>query len=217
MADRFIACLFGEWATTQEACLSPGPLLVAVDQHAAHERVRLEALLRGKPRQCQFRSALSLSSLDLYDDKQVVKMTAVVPPLPLSLSATQQRVARKLSGKLEAIGVRLQWREGQPMVIELPAILMEREAGEMQPGHSAVPANLLQVRYQLVPAAFSLSLSPEGHGGITLGGSPHVSEMCDGLCQLQVLASSVGGVAGLPPSLASVLHSWACHGRPLLG
>jgi DNA mismatch repair ATPase MutL len=118
---------------------------VAVDQHAAHERVRLEALLEG-----------------LCDDQQQVQTAEVSPPLPLSLTPSQQKLARHFSAQLAAIGVQLVWREGQPLASSLPAVLMEREAAERQRGRPAVAAGVLQVRAlcrvppaQILTAAFS--------------------------------------------------------------
>jgi DNA mismatch repair protein MLH3 len=136
---KFITCLLGTHTSG-----SPD-LLVAVDQHAAHERVRLEALLEG-----------------LCDDQQQVQTAEVSPPLPLSLTPSQQKLARHFSAQLAAIGVQLVWREGQPLASSLPAVLMEREAAERQRGRPAVAAGVLQVRAlcrvppaQILTAAFS--------------------------------------------------------------
>ena len=73
-------------------------------------------------------------------------MAEVAPPLPLSLTPSQQKMARHFSAQLAAIGVRLVWREGQPLVSSLPAVLMEREAVERQRGRPAVAPSLLQVK-----------------------------------------------------------------------
>lgn len=140
---------------------------MAVDQHAAHERVRLEALLEG-----------------LCDDQQQVQTAEVSPPLPLSLTPSQQKLARHFSAQLAAIGVQLVWREGQPLASSLPAVLMEREAAERQRGRPAVAAGVLQ-------------------------------EMVHS--HLELLQTTGGGVGGLPPSLASLLHSQACHGAIKFG
>ena len=55
-----------------------------------------------------------------------MKMDPLVPPFPLSLSPQQQRVARYFCGKLEAIGVKLVWREGRPVASTAPAVLVGR-------------------------------------------------------------------------------------------
>ena len=103
-------------------------LLVAVDQHAAHERVRLEAFLRGMytSRSCDI-TGHTPSHPELYDEGERVKMTPLHPPLPLSLSDSQQRVARSFPGRLAAIGVQLQWCGGEPTAISLPSLLANRE------------------------------------------------------------------------------------------
>ena len=72
-------------------------------------------------------------------------MAEVAPPLPLSLTPSQQIMARHFSTQLAAIGVQLVWREGQPLVSSLPAVLMKREAVESQRGRPAVATSLLQV------------------------------------------------------------------------
>lgn len=128
----------------------PADLLVAVDQHAAHERVRLEVLLEGiihdTHHQYFSRCTCSFTAPGLWDEHQRVHMAEVAPPLPLSLTSSQQKMARHFSAQLAAIGVQLVWREGQPLVSSLPAVLVEREAVETQRGRPAVATSLLQVK-----------------------------------------------------------------------
>ena len=85
------------------------------------------------------------ASVGLYNEQQQVREAEVVPPLALSLTPSQETMARYFSDQLAAIGVQLQWRDGQPMARTLPAVLMEREAGERQRGRPAVAVSLLQV------------------------------------------------------------------------
>ena len=54
-------------------------------------------------------------------------MARLDPPLPLPLSPAQKRVARSFSGKLEAIGVTLVWREGLALAHSAPAVLVQRK------------------------------------------------------------------------------------------
>ena len=66
-----------------------------------------------------------------------MKSAALDPPLALTLTATQQRIARSFSGQLTAIGVELQWRSGEVFAGSVPAVLMDRE-GAMDITHIQV-------------------------------------------------------------------------------
>ena len=82
---------------------------------------------------------------ELYDEYQKMCVVEVEPPLLLSLPRSQERLSRLFSAQLAGIGVRLQSRAGRLEACTLPAVLMEREAGERHRGHPAVAASILQV------------------------------------------------------------------------
>ena len=77
-------------------------------------------------------------------------MARLVPPLSLPLSPAQKRVARSFSGKLEAIGVSLVWREGLALAHSAPAVLVQKK--------TCSPA-LLQVCLKLDSNKLKLSLN----------------------------------------------------------
>ena len=107
-------------------------------------------------------------------------MAEVAPPLPLSLTPSQQIMARHFSAQLAAIGVQLVWREGQPLVSSLPAVLMEREDVERQRGRPrpAVATSVLQVKALCCeytpPAKIWTSAFFTGDGALTPRGEASV-------------------------------------------
>ena len=61
-----------------------------------------------------------------------MKVAPLHPPLPLSLSEAELRVARGLSGRLKAVGVQLQCTREQVVAVAVPAVLVERERAVLQ-------------------------------------------------------------------------------------
>ena len=68
-----------------------------------------------------------------------MKRTALISPLPLSLTQSQERMARCCSGRLDSIGVKLEMREGRVLATTLPAIITS------QSGCPTVTADVVQV------------------------------------------------------------------------
>eukprot|EP00079_Xenopus_tropicalis_P032439 XP_017946210.1 PREDICTED: DNA mismatch repair protein Mlh3-like isoform X3 [Xenopus tropicalis] len=80
--NKFIACLMN--TKMKEGSEQDGNLLVLVDQHAAHERVRLEQLI-----------ADSYESAPEDDSgRRQLKMSVISPPLELNVTEIQYRLLR---------------------------------------------------------------------------------------------------------------------------
>lgn len=82
--DKFLLCLL----TPADRSASDHPVVLMIDQHAAHERVRLEQLER-----------------DLYDEDLVVKSHDVVPPLSLQMDSADIRQMKAFRAQLLRWGV----------------------------------------------------------------------------------------------------------------
>ena len=66
----------------------------------------------------------------LYDGQHQMCVAEVAPPLCLALTPSQEKMAYHFSEQLVAIGIHLQYREGQLVTRTLPRVLMERGDGE---------------------------------------------------------------------------------------
>ena len=161
---------------------------------------------------------------ELYNEQHQMCVAEVAPPLSLALTPSQEKMAYHFSEQLVAIGIHLQYREGQLVTRTLPCVLMERGDGEKRKSSPAVTTSVVQVSGQLPNVTCpspSLPPSPPYRGWC-----PPISRlppytpilfMYCSACYVQLLQNTGGGgVAGVPSSLAAVLHSLACHGNRIL-
>ncbi|XP_030212153.1 DNA mismatch repair protein Mlh3 isoform X2 [Gadus morhua] len=128
---KFLACLINTRDT--EYAQDPGTegnLLVLVDQHAAHERVRLEKLIA-----------------DSYEDdpdtpgQRRLCSSSVAPPLELSVTEEELRLLRGCQAPLRGLGLQLELpTTGAPRVLvgRVPLCFTEKEHNEVRRGRPSV-------------------------------------------------------------------------------
>ncbi|KAM3919934.1 DNA mismatch repair protein Mlh3 isoform 2-T3 [Leptodactylus fuscus] len=200
--NKFIACLMN--SEDGHYAASGGNLLVLVDQHAAHERVRLEQLIAG-----------SFEASSEACDKRL-KVSIVDPPLEVHVSEEEYRILRTRAGILWKVGLTLSFPDtGSPciLVTEIPLCFVEREANEMQRGRTPVVKKIIeeylqeQVELLQVPGA--------GHG--TVPGTVLkvlASQACHGAVKFNQ-SLTVDECCHLMQSLAQCSLPFQCaHGRP---
>ncbi|XP_036887012.1 DNA mismatch repair protein Mlh3 isoform X3 [Sturnira hondurensis] len=139
---KFIACLMSTKTEENGEAVTPdnplgGNLLVLVDQHAAHERVRLEQLIvdsyEKHPPQGSGRKKLLAST--------------VSPPLEIAVTEEQRRLLRCYHKNLEDLGLGIIFPDTSDslvLVAEVPLCFVEREANELRRGRSTVTKSIVE-------------------------------------------------------------------------
>ncbi|XP_071354333.1 DNA mismatch repair protein Mlh3 [Trachinotus anak] len=126
---KFLACLINtrdeEPATHTE---TEGNLLVLVDQHAAHERVRLENLVA-----------------DSYEDdpsgERRLCSSTILPPLEISVTEEELRLLRSCQADLRKLGLEVKFSQAadpQVFVGKVPLCFTEKESNELRRGRPSV-------------------------------------------------------------------------------
>ncbi|KAM3856505.1 DNA mismatch repair protein Mlh3 isoform 2-T2 [Vipera latastei] len=132
--NKFIACLMNTREEENER--ADGNLLVLVDQHAAHERVRLEQLIT-----------------DSYDKqhealgKKKLLASTLCPPLEIEVTEDQRRLLWCCHKSLENLGLELLFPKNnlsQILVGKVPLCFVEREANELRRGRHTVTKRIVQ-------------------------------------------------------------------------
>ncbi|XP_077781648.1 DNA mismatch repair protein Mlh3 isoform X4 [Podarcis muralis] len=132
--NKFIACLINTTADENED--TGGNLLVLVDQHAAHERIRLEQLIT-----------------DSYEKqpeklgKKKLLASTVCPPLEIEITEEQRRLLWCCQKSLEDLGLELSFPENnrsQILIGKVPLCFVEKEANELRRGRQTVTKSIVQ-------------------------------------------------------------------------
>ncbi|XP_003214488.2 DNA mismatch repair protein Mlh3 isoform X2 [Anolis carolinensis] len=132
--NKFIACLIN--TDENEEAVLHGNLLVLVDQHAAHERVRLEQLITD-----------SYEKQSETSGRKKLLASTVCPPLEIEITEDHRRLLRCCHKGLEDLGLELFFPENQPsqiLVGKVPLCFVEREANELRRGRQTVAKNIVQ-------------------------------------------------------------------------
>ncbi|XP_056589830.1 DNA mismatch repair protein Mlh3 [Triplophysa dalaica] len=203
---KFLACLIN--ATEQEMSKSSkneGNLLVLVDQHAAHERVRLEGLVA-----------------DSYEDdpdipgKKRLCSSSVTPPLEISVTEEEIRLLRSCQAFLSdlALDVSFQKSESLNVFLErLPTCFIEKDSTELHRGRRSV---IKSVAEEYLREQFELlRLTGRVRGILPL--TVHnvlASQACHGAIKFNHILSKEE-CCSLVSSLSSCQLPFQCaHGRP---
>ncbi|KAM9777600.1 DNA mismatch repair protein Mlh3 [Neosynchiropus ocellatus] len=126
---KFLACLIN---TTEEAA-DEGNLLVLLDQHAAHERVRLEALVAESYEDATGGRRLSSSN--------------IVPPLEVHVPDEELRLLRSCEDQLSSLGLELTFplTSDSPLLVHsVPLCFLERERNEVRRRRASVIKPLVE-------------------------------------------------------------------------
>ncbi|XP_078090693.1 DNA mismatch repair protein Mlh3 isoform X2 [Mustelus asterias] len=201
--NKFIACLINTRANKEAT--AGGNLLVLVDQHAAHERVRLEQLIS-----------------DCYElvpeatgDRKLCTST-VCPPMEISCTQDEARLLRLYWKQLEAAGVQVEFQDAESagiLVKKVPACFIEKEANEIRRGRQPVTQTILK---EFLQEQIEVLQSTGGFQGMLSRTVLKVlsSQACHGAVKFGD-GLSVEECRSLMESLASCDLPFQCaHGRP---
>ncbi|XP_003472473.1 DNA mismatch repair protein Mlh3 isoform X2 [Cavia porcellus] len=133
--NKFIACLMS--TKTEENSEGGGNLLILVDQHAAHERIRLEQLIadsyeKQQPQGCGRKKLLS---------------STIIPPLEITVTKEQRRLLGCYHKNLEDLGLEFTFphtSDSLVLVGKVPLCFVEREANELRRGRSTVTKSIVE-------------------------------------------------------------------------
>uniref|UniRef100_A0A8C3QTY9 MutL homolog 3 n=1 Tax=Cyanoderma ruficeps TaxID=181631 RepID=A0A8C3QTY9_9PASS len=142
--NKFIACLINTRNGMEKK--ADGNLLILVDQHAAHERIRLEQLI-----------ADSYEKEAAACGKKKILSSSISPPLEIEVTEEQRRFLRCCYKNLEDLGLELSFPETNNSLIlvrKVPMCFIEREANELrrkrQPITKSIVEELIQEQVELV-------------------------------------------------------------------
>lgn len=132
--NKFIACIVK--SKSQDGRYGIPDHLLMIDQHAAHERVRLE----------QLTADMYQSENNEEKEKLAVKFSWICPPWTLSLSDKEIRIVSSFLDEFSKIGLQLKVHQ-ESNIIEIhtaPSCIMTREASERKHNRNTVAVDLVQ-------------------------------------------------------------------------
>ncbi|XP_065608499.1 DNA mismatch repair protein Mlh3 isoform X2 [Cyrtonyx montezumae] len=142
--NKFIACVINTRNEMDKK--EGGNLLVLVDQHAAHERIRLEQLI-----------ADSYEKEATACGKKKLLSSSISPPLEIEVTEEQRRILRCCFKNLKDLGLELSFPETNSSLIlvkKVPLCFIEREANELrrkrQPVTKSIVEEFIQEQVELV-------------------------------------------------------------------
>ncbi|XP_033972282.1 DNA mismatch repair protein Mlh3 isoform X2 [Trematomus bernacchii] len=134
---KFLACLINTRDEEPAAMTeTEGNLLVLVDQHAAHERVRLENLVADSYEE----------DPDAPGQKRLCSST-ILPPLEITVTEEELRLLRSCQGHLRSLGLEVKFSqaaEPQVFVGKVPLCFMEKESNELRRGRPSVIKTIVE-------------------------------------------------------------------------
>uniref|UniRef100_A0A8C7YBV5 MutL homolog 3 (E. coli) n=1 Tax=Oryzias sinensis TaxID=183150 RepID=A0A8C7YBV5_9TELE len=131
---KFLACLIN--TREEELASDGGNLLVLVDQHAAHERVRLENLITDSYE----------DNPEIFGEKWLCSST-IVPPLEISVTEEELRLLRWRQSQLRSLGLEVTFSETQrPTVFvgKVPLCFLEKETNELKRGRPSIIKTIVE-------------------------------------------------------------------------
>ncbi|XP_072479586.1 DNA mismatch repair protein Mlh3 isoform X2 [Notamacropus eugenii] len=204
--NKFIACLMS--TKQEEHGEAGGNLLVLVDQHAAHERIRLEQLICDSYEKEQPKS---------FHHKKLLSST-IYPPMEVTVTEEQKRLLQCYHKGMEDLGLKLIFPEAPSshiLVGEVPLCFVEREANEVRRGRPTVTKSILELLQTTGGAQGTLPLtiqkvlaSQACHGAIKFNDSLSLEESCrliEALSQCQLPFQCAHGRPSMLP-LADIDH-----------
>uniref|UniRef100_A0A8I3W0X2 MutL homolog 3 n=1 Tax=Callithrix jacchus TaxID=9483 RepID=A0A8I3W0X2_CALJA len=114
-----------------------GNLLVLVDQHAAHERVRLEQLINDSYEKQQAQGS----------GRKKLLSSTLIPPLEITVTEEQRRLLRCYHKNLEDLGLEFVFPDTSDSLVlvgKVPLCFVEREANELRRGRSTVTRSMVE-------------------------------------------------------------------------
>ncbi|XP_058847803.1 DNA mismatch repair protein Mlh3-like isoform X2 [Acipenser ruthenus] len=181
--NKFIACLIN--TRSREDTDKEGNLLVLVDQHAAHERVRLEKLVT--------------DSYETHSEASGPKRlcsSTVCPPLEIDVTEEELRLLRSCQTFLKELALEMTFAEREDskiLVGKVPVCFIEREANELRRGRQTVTKAIVEeylreqialiqstgrVRGTLPLTVLKVLASQACHGAIKFNDSLSMEECC---------------------------------------
>uniref|UniRef100_A0A8D2DUU5 MutL homolog 3 n=1 Tax=Sciurus vulgaris TaxID=55149 RepID=A0A8D2DUU5_SCIVU len=133
--NKFIACLMS--TKSEENGKAGGNLLILVDQHAAHERVRLEQLITNSYEKQQPQGS----------GRKKLLSSTVIPPLEITVTEAQRRLLWYYHKNLEDLGLEFIFPDTSNSLVlvgKVPLCFVEREANELRRGRSTVTKSIVE-------------------------------------------------------------------------